>query len=95
MFSSPSRVENFAQFFAIISMIIFVIFLILFFVDLITWGTADPINQWGYSFEPRYKPLDFSWLIASIAPAASAFNLFVIKKILEYLRGILFFTKKN
>jgi len=93
MLAIPSKVENFTQFFAIISLILFAIFLVLFLVDFIDWAIADPPTM-TFGVRVIHK-LDFSWLILSIISATSAFHFFVIKKILEYLRGILFFTQKE
>lgn len=89
--SKPSIVENISQFLALISLITFVIFILFFIVDLIEWGIQEP----PFGRKIHYEPLDYNWLILSISCAGISFNFFVIKKILEYLRGILFFNYKD
>ncbi len=90
----PSIVENISQFIGLISLIAFIIFMLFFMVDLIEWGIQEPHYSSSY-LKVHYEPLDYSWLILSISCAGISFNFFVIKKILEYLRGILFFNYKD
>ena len=91
--SKPSIVENISQFLALISLIAFVIFMSFFLGTLIEWGIQEPYYLYGKLI--NNKPLDYNWLILSISCAGISFNFFVIKKILEYLRGILFFNYKD
>ena len=91
MQSRPSIIENAARILGYICMGFSVIFFILFTVDLMEWLTASASRGiYGNSY---HKSLEMEFLFFTIGSLAGAFQFFVVTKILEYLRGILFYNQ--
>ena len=91
MESRSSTVETVARILGYLCIGASIIFFILFAVDAIEWLTAPP-NKGVYG-NSYYKSLEMEWLFFTMGSLAGAFQCFVITKILEYLRGILFYNQ--